>query len=152
MLQIQIRKVEDTKMHNEKTIDIDTKKAVYEDNAGNVVHHEQRSVTRDESVSARNVIQQIMYVLLTIINGIIAIRFILSLFGANRSNAFADLIYTFSSPLVAPFRSLFSVDTRVGETSGRFEVESVVAIIVYSLIVWMLIRIFAVGTKDGNDA
>jgi YggT family protein len=137
-------------MHSDKTVGIDKKRTVYQDDDGSVVEHESRSITQDDSVPARNIAQQLIYFVLTIINGLIVVRFILSLFGANRANTFADTIYTLSSPFVSPFRSLFSVDSRVGETGGRFEIESIVAIIVYSLLAWILIRAFAVGSRDGD--
>lgn len=137
-------------MNNDKTVDVDTKRVVYHDDVGNVVEHEKRSVSHDENVSTRNLMQQMTYLILTFINGLLVIRFILSLFGANRSNGFADIVYTLSSPFVAPFRTLFSVDSRVGETGGRFEIESIIAIIVYSLLAWILIRAFAVGSRDSD--
>lgn len=139
-------------METNNTQESETEKIVYKDASGGFIEHEKRSVARNEEVTKRNIIHQIIYLIMSIVNGLILLRVLLSLFGANRSNVFADSIYSVTSPLVSPFRTLFSVDTRVGETGGRFEIESIVAIVVYSLMAWVLIRVFAVGIRNGGAA
>lgn len=77
-----------------------------------------------------------------IIMGLLALRFILSLLGANRENAFADLIYGLSYPFVAPFFGLFNYDATYGKS--RFEFETLFAIIVYALLTWLIVRLLTV--------
>lgn len=93
---------------------------------------------------ARNIITTIY----GIVAGLLGIRFVLSLLGANRSNTFASIIYTVTEPLVAPFRSLFNVNETVGNGLHRFEVETLVAIVVYGLIAWVLIRLFSLRKPE----
>ncbi|HSX23603.1 MAG TPA: hypothetical protein VLE74_00685 [Candidatus Saccharimonadales bacterium] len=84
----------------------------------------------------------------SIITGILALRFILSLLAANRSNAFASLIYSLSHPFVAPFFGLFNYQEQVGIV--RFEFETLVAIAFWALVTWMVVRLITIGVKDGD--
>jgi hypothetical protein len=72
---------------------------------------------------------------------LIAIRFVLSLLGANPDNMFADLIYSLSYPLVAPFFGLFGYTLQYGV--ARFEFESLVAMLVYGLVGYGLARMMS---------
>ncbi len=81
-----------------------------------------------------------------ILAGLLGIRFIFSLLGANRSNTFADLIYSITGPFVAPFRGLFRIDTTYGVS--RIDIESIVAIIVFGLLAWMITKVFDLGKKN----
>ena len=83
----------------------------------------------------------------------IAARFLGKLFGASSQAAFANFIYTVSSPMVAPFTGIF------GDTASKtntFETASLVAIVVYAVIGWglvVLIRIVTAphGTKPASS-
>jgi hypothetical protein len=86
-----------------------------------------------------NVMARVVYTILGIINGILAIRFVLVLLGANPANAFANLIYTLSRPLVAPFIGLFNYQPQYGVV--RFEFETLIAMAVYTLLAWIIIRL-----------
>ncbi len=104
----------------------------------------ERTVATRSSDDAPMTAQRIVNLIVGIVLGLHAIRFILALLGANTSNAFANFIYTITSPFVAPFRGLFSVNTRVGESS-RFEIETIVAALVYALIGWVVIKIIGLS-------
>ena len=52
--------------------------------------------------------RQAIYFIFGIIEGLIAIRFILRALGANPNAGFADFIYTVTAPFLAPFVGLFS--------------------------------------------
>lgn len=93
------------------------------------------------TLSAGNSIARLIYTISGIINGLLAMRFALALLGANPANAFANLIYQITRPLVAPFFGLFNYDTQYG--IARFEFETLIAMAVYSLVAWVLVRIFA---------
>lgn len=103
-----------------------------------VSHH-----STDESVIKG---EKIIYLMYGILAGLLGIRFIFSLLGANRSNTFADLIYSITGPFVAPFRGLFRIDTTYGVS--RIDIESIVAIIVFGLLAWMITKVFDLGKKN----
>lgn len=84
------------------------------------------------------VAQRIIWLLVGIINAVIALRFVFLLLGANRDASFTDFIYSLSAPFVAPFVGIF------GEPAyGRsvFEVSSLLAIVIYTLIGWGIAKL-----------
>jgi hypothetical protein len=81
-----------------------------------------------------------------IIMAILAMRFVLSLLGANRGNVFADFIYTFSQPFAAPFFGLFNYQPQFGVV--RFEFETLIAIGFWGFITWVIIQVITIGTRD----
>lgn len=105
----------------------------------------ERVVRRQETdAPASGVAQNIIYLLYGILAGLLTFRLLFSLLGANRSNGFANFIYSVTGPFVAPFRSLFSVDTTIGDGTKRFELETLVALLVFGLIAWVLVRLVRV--------
>ena len=80
-----------------------------------------------------------------IIIGLLALRFILSLFGANRGNGIADFIYSTSHPFVSPFFGLFNYTPQFG--AARFEFETLVAIAFYAIAIALLTALFNVGRR-----
>lgn len=89
--------------------------------------------------------EQIVYLIGGILIGLLAIRFILSLLGANRENGFANLIYTLSHPFASPFFGLFNYKEQFGVS--RFEIETLVAIAVYALVMAVLARLVTLGSR-----
>jgi uncharacterized protein YggT (Ycf19 family) len=100
-------------------------------------------VTHDSTDASVSRVQQLIYTITGVLTGLLAIRFVLSLLGANRLNTFADLIYTITGPFVAPFRGLFGVNTQLGVS--RFEIETLVAMAVYMLAAWAVVHLLAAG-------
>lgn len=92
------------------------------------------TTTADSRVTAARVVWYVAGILL----GILALRFLLALLGANPANAFASFIYSISYPFVAPFFSLFSYNLRYGVS--RFETYTLVAMAVYALIAYAIAR------------
>ena len=82
----------------------------------------------NKRVAAYRVVQ-LVYLVFGLIEGLIAIRFVLKALGANPSAGFAQLIYGITAPLVAPFYGLFGNPTAQGSV---LEVHSIVALIVYA--------------------
>jgi YggT family protein len=90
-------------------------------------------------------VERIIYFLVGLVAVILAARFVLSLLGANRSNGFANLIYGISYPFVAPFFGLFGYEVEYGRS--RFEVETLVAIAVYAVIGYGLVKLIRIARK-----
>lgn len=92
--------------------------------------------------------QRVVYTIFAILTGLLLLRFVFVLLGANPANAIADIVYTLSGPFVEPFQGLFSVENELG--TARFEIETLVAILIYGLLAWAIIRIVGIG-KDTTD-
>ena len=81
---------------------------------------------------------QLIWLLLGILEALIALRFIFKLVGVNEANSFATLLYGVTGFFLAPFASLAKAPAAGGSV---FEVSSIIAMVVYLLIGWALERI-----------
>jgi len=73
-----------------------------------------------------------------ILEGLIGLRFMLKLMAANPANPFASLIYFVTSPFLWMFQGL----TRTPSFEGiQIEFFSLVAMVVYALIGWIVIQL-----------
>lgn len=73
-----------------------------------------------------------------ILEGLIGIRILLKLIAANPANQFARFIYDVTAIFVAPFMGLTTTPAAGGVV---LEVNSIIAIIVYALVAWAIIRL-----------
>jgi hypothetical protein len=83
-------------------------------------------------------VTQLIYLVFGIIEGLIAIRFVLKALGANPNAGFAEFIYGFTHPLILPFIGLFGNPAAQGSI---LEINSIVALIVYALVGWLLAKL-----------
>ncbi|HWB39258.1 MAG TPA: YggT family protein [Candidatus Saccharimonadales bacterium] len=104
--------------------------------------HEVTTATPTLSTLVARVIWYVAGVLVALL----IVRFMLALLGANPGNGFANFIYSVSHPFVAPFFGLFSYDQRLGV--GRFEIYTLIAMVVYALVAWALARLVTIGQSD----
>jgi hypothetical protein len=86
---------------------------------------------------AVNVVSRVIWFVAGILLLLLAFRFLLALLGANPSNGFANFIYDTSHPFVAPFFGLFHYNN-INYGVSRFEVYTLVAMLVYAAIAWVL--------------
>lgn len=94
----------------------------------------------------RTVAERIVWYITGILLALLAIRFIFALLAANPSNAIANFIYTVSHPFVAPFFNLFGYGDLVAGRS-RFEVYTLVAMLIYALIGYGIARLFTLTRR-----
>jgi hypothetical protein len=99
--------------------------------------HAERRVSRGASPLATWV--NVIYMILAVVDGLIAIRFVLKLLAANPDAGFAQFIYGVTAPLVAPFAGLLG--NPAISAGNKFEVTSLAAMAVYALVAWLLTRI-----------
>ena len=87
---------------------------------------------------AAHKVRQAIYLIFGIIEGLVAIRFILRLLGANPDAGFAAFVYGVTAPFLAPFVGLFGTPQYNGSV---LELHSIVAIVVYALLAWVLAKL-----------
>lgn len=73
-----------------------------------------------------------------ILNGLIALRFFLKLMAANPANPFAQLVYFITTPFVWLFQG---ITITPGFAGIELEFFSLIAIVVYTLVAWVIIRL-----------
>jgi hypothetical protein len=81
---------------------------------------------------------QLIWLLVGLLEGVLALRFIFKLIGVNAANAFASLLYRVTDLFLAPFASLTGTPAAEGMV---LEVSTLIAMLVYALIGWALARI-----------
>ena len=81
-----------------------------------------------------------------VVTALIAFRFVLKLIAANPASGFANLIYSITDFLIAPFTAI--INSPVYEGGSIIDVPSIFAIIVYSLIAFVVIRLFRILFSD----
>lgn len=85
---------------------------------------------------------QIVWYLLGILEVLLAFRFVLKLFAANPAAGFTSFIYGATHIFTAPFLSVFGM-TKV--SGSIFEWTTLLAMAVYWLIAYGIIRLFLIG-------
>jgi hypothetical protein len=82
---------------------------------------------------------QIVWYVLGVLEVLLAFRFVLKLLAANPSAGFSSFIYIVSFPFAAPFLNVFHATT---VSRSVFEWTTLLAMFVFWLIAWGIIRIF----------
>jgi hypothetical protein len=122
------------------------KRANYVDDDEQVVS-DRNVVERDATTaSAPVILANIVRVLYGFLAVMLGLRVFLSLFAADTTNSFAMFVYSFTRPFVRPFQGLFGIDTSIANGS-RFEIETLVAIVVYGLATWVIISLLLVTKR-----
>jgi uncharacterized protein YggT (Ycf19 family) len=95
-------------------------------------------------------ITRAIYWIFGLIEALLAIRFVLKALGANAEAGFAQLMYGVTGPLVAPFSGLFGTPQA---TSGAvLEVHTLIALVIYALVTWLLVRGASLAFGEGRSA
>lgn len=81
---------------------------------------------------------QFVWLVLGILEGLLALRFILKLIAANPESPIAVFIYGFTSLFLLPFAGLTATPTAGGIV---LELSTMIAMVVYALIAWAIERI-----------
>jgi hypothetical protein len=93
----------------------------------------------------------IIYFIFGALEMLLAFRFFLKLAGASLSSSFVGFIYNLSGIFVMPFEGIFRRGTTQGiETTAIFEPASFIAILVYMIIAWGLVKLVVIlaGEKE----
>lgn len=99
-------------------------------------------VTEDVSARKRQTLERVSALIVfafVALEGMIGLRIILKLMDANSRNEFAGFVYGFTGLFLAPFAGLFANPATSG--GNVLEVTSFIAMIVYALIAWGIIRL-----------
>jgi uncharacterized protein YggT (Ycf19 family) len=83
----------------------------------------------------------LIYLVFGVIDGLLLIRVVLKLLGANTTAAFTQWVYNVTAFFLAPFRNLLPT---IGNDQSQLEMSVIVAILVYALIAWVMARLMAI--------
>jgi hypothetical protein len=85
---------------------------------------------------------QIVWYILGILEALLAFRLVLKLLAANSAAGFTSFIYGASTPFASPFLNVFGVTKVQGSV---FEWTTVLAMIVYALVAFAIIKLFVMS-------
>jgi len=87
----------------------------------------------------------IVYLLIGILEALLIFRLVFKILGANPGSKFVSLIYTSSATLLAPFGNIFraAIDNGI-ENQSIIEPNTIIAIIVYALVAFGLVRLIRI--------
>lgn len=106
----------------------------------------QREVVTERTATPTSIVaQRVVWYITGVIVALLALRLILQLLGANEGNGFVDFVYALSGVFAAPFFGMFSYEPSYGVS--YFEVSTLVAILIYSLIGWGVAKLFTLGSS-----
>lgn len=96
---------------------------------------------RGEATGSQTV-EYIIYFLLGILEVLLAFRLIFKLTGASLSSAFVSLIYSLTGIFILPFEGIFRRGYTQGiETTSVLEPSTLVAIVVYAVLAWGIVKL-----------
>jgi uncharacterized protein YggT (Ycf19 family) len=81
---------------------------------------------------------QLVYLVFGVIDGLLVIRLLLKLLGANPHAGFASWTYSVTDLFLGPFKNLLPT---IGNEQSILEMSVVVAILVYALLAWAIARL-----------
>lgn len=115
------------------------------------VHEEERVVSQGPGVPAESEVVstfnpgwravQFVYLVFGIIEGLLLIRLVLKLLGANPHAAFSSWIYNLTDVFLGPFKNILPT---IGNEQSVLEMSVVLAILVYALLGWAIARLVAI--------
>ncbi len=114
-----------------------------------------RVVTREASYrtgpTTGEVVRRFVMLLFGILQGLLVLRLILLLLGANTDNGVVNLILGVTEPFVEPFRGMFALDRA---TAGRSTLDfaAIVALIGWTLVEALILAVLSLGARRGEDA
>lgn len=111
--------------------------------------HEVREEVPEEAVGPSVLIARIIYFIFGVIIAFIALRFLLLLLAANQGSPFVDFVYGVSGIFVAPFYGIFGNTPQFG--TSVVDVSSIVAVVVYTLVMWAIVSLATIGTRHRNE-
>ena len=97
-------------------------------------------------------IEYLLYFVFGVLEVLLTLRLVLKLLGAGVTSSFVDGLYRLSGIFITPFEGIFRRGVSQGiETSSVLEPATVVAIVVYALVVWGIVTLLRISSGDQQN-
>lgn len=94
---------------------------------------------------------RIVYYILGVIEVLLAFRLVFKLLGASPKSGFVSGIYSVSNIFLSPFTGIFRTASSQGvETQAILEPATIVAMIVYAVIAWGIVKLIDITATHRN--
>jgi hypothetical protein len=101
------------------------------------------------AATTSDMVQYLIYFFFGVLEVLLAFRLILKLTGASLASGFVKGIYGLTGVFITPFEGIFRRwSTQGAETTAVFEPSTVVAIIVYAVLVWGIIKLIQIFSGE----
>ena len=110
---------------------------------------QKQSVARTSSISTSVLVQRVIYFFVGFIVTFLILRVLLLLSAANQGNGFVDFVYSVGGVFATPFYGIFSYQPSYG--TSVFEVSSLVAIAIYMLVGWGIVKLLTIGSTRSDQ-
>ncbi|MFB6275494.1 MAG: YggT family protein [Halothece sp.] len=107
-----------------------------EEEAERLLREERKAAKARKFVISRKATQGVSY-LVTALEILLGLRFLLMVTGANRENIFSSFIYGLSKPFAIPFSNLFDTMS-FNNGANVFDINIIFAMIIYLLLMWLV--------------
>jgi hypothetical protein len=95
---------------------------------------------------------KIVYYFFGILEILLAFRLAFKLLGANPNSGFVSFIYSISKVFLVPFTAIFrSASTQGIETKAILEPGTIIAMIVYALLAWGIVKLLIIINEHNED-
>ena len=95
--------------------------------------------------SSSQTVEYLVYFFFGVVEILLAFRLVLKLTGASISSAFVGLIYGLTGIFILPFEGIFRRGFAQGvETTSVLEPSTLVALIVYAVLVWGIVKLLKI--------
>ena len=119
------------------------------DATGTPIEQQTKRIQTESAIEPKTTAQNLVWYLLSVIVALLALRFILKIFGANTGSSFVHFIYNVTGVLTAPFDNIFGVtQASAGQTHSVFEPSILVAAAIYALVAWGIVKLITINQKD----
>lgn len=106
-------------------------------------------INHDSSKGIKGI--KIVYYILGLLEALFAFRLVFKLLGANPKSGFVSFIYAVTQVFLAPFTGIFrTAETQGIETRSVLEPMTIIAMIVYALIAWGIVKLIMIIKAQNN--
>ncbi|MFA5750126.1 MAG: YggT family protein [Candidatus Shapirobacteria bacterium] len=98
-------------------------------------------------------IEYIIYFLFGVLEILLVFRLILKLTGASLTSGFVRLIYNLTGIFILPFNGVFSKGYTQGiETTSVLEPATIVALIIYIILAWGIVKLIRISSGEQQES
>jgi len=137
------------KIINKDKIIIDGEGKILNASEATVIDRNKATVLKEKNFNGG----RIVYYILGLLEVMLGFRLVFKLLGANPGSGFVSFIYSISEIFLVPFNAIFrSASTRGIETEALLEPSTIIAMVVYALIAWGIVKLMAImmGRNDSE--
>ena len=111
-----------------------------------------KTETKREATTTKTV-EYIAYFVLGTLETLLAFRLVLKFLGASQASGFVNFIYAITSLFIMPFEGIFRRGVTQGiETASVFEPSTFVAMIVYAIVAWGIVKLIRIFSGEEQES